>query len=268
MTVAAVGNEALGLAECVLNVRRLVHGKHGGELLVGELLGELNALDFADEYLRALGNGHSCELCDFDRRLTDDFCVERTVYDNCLSDLLRLVGIEEVAAAGRKLGFYRVIDVLMNYNGLLGGADHAVIEGLGVYYRVDREDDIRRLVDDGGRVACADAYCGLAGGICRLDHSGAAGGKDYIRLFHNEVRHLKARGVYPFYNTLGSAGLNRCVEDNLCRGRGRLLGAGMGADDDSVSRLEGKQALEYGGGGRVGRGDDRSDNADGLGYLL
>lgn len=42
--------------------------------------------------------------------------------------LLRLVGIEEVAAAGRKLGFYRVIDVLMNYNGLLGSADHAVIE--------------------------------------------------------------------------------------------------------------------------------------------
>ena len=268
VTVAAVGNEALGFAECVLNVRCLVHGKHGGELLVGELLGELDALDFADEYLRALRNGYSRKLCDSESRLTDYLGVECAVYKNGLSDFLGLLGVEEVASASRKLRLDCVVDILMNYNGLLRGADHAVIEGLGVDYRVDREDDIRRLVDYSGRVACADADCGLAGGICRLDHSGAAGGENYIRLFHNEVRHLKARSVDPFYNTLGSAGLNRCVEDNLCRGRGRLLGARMGADDDSVSRFEGKQALEYGGGGRVGRGDDRSDNADGLGYLL
>ncbi len=42
----------------------------------------------------------------------------------------------------------------------------------------------------------------------------------------------------------------------------------MGADDNSVSRFEGKQALEYSGGGWVRRGYDRRDNADGFGNLL
>ena len=54
MAVAAVCNKLFSFAECVVNVFRLVHCKHGGELLVSELLGEVNALDFADKYLCAL----------------------------------------------------------------------------------------------------------------------------------------------------------------------------------------------------------------------
>ena len=42
----------------------------------------------------------------------------------------------------------------------------------------------------------------------------------------------------------------------------------MGTDDNSVSGLEGKQALEYSGGGWVRCGYDRRDNADGFGNLL
>ena len=163
MTVAAVCNKLFSLVECVVNVFRLVHCKHGGELLVGELLGEVNALDFADKYLCALGNGYSRKLCDSESRLTDYLGVECAVYKNGLSDLLGLLRVKEVASASRELCLDCVIDILMNYNGLLGCADHAVVECLGVDYRVDSEDNISGVVDYSGRVAGADADCGLAG---------------------------------------------------------------------------------------------------------
>ena len=220
MTVAAVCNKLFSLVECVVNVLRLVHCKHGGQLLVSELLGEVNALDFSDKYLCALGNGYSCKLCDSESRLTDYLGVECAVYKNGLSDLLGLLGVKEVASASRKLCLDCVIDILMNYNGLLGCADHAVVECLGVDYRVDSEDNISGVVDYSGRVAGADADCGLAGGICRLDHSGTAGGENYIRLFHDEVRHLKARSVDPLNDALGRTCLDCRVENYLCGRRG------------------------------------------------
>ena len=113
MTVAAVCNKLFSLVECVVEcLPRLYIAKHGGELLVGELLGEVNAVDFADKYLRALGNGYARKLCDSESRLTDYLGVECAVDDNCLSDLLGLLGVKEIAAARRELCLDCVIDIL------------------------------------------------------------------------------------------------------------------------------------------------------------
>ncbi len=181
--------------------------------------GEVDALYFADKYLRALGNGYSCELCDSESRLTDYLGVECAVYKNGLSDLLGLLGVKEVASASRKLCLDCVIDILMNYNGLLGSADHAVIECLGVDYRVDREDNISGVVDYSGRVAGADADCGLAGEYAALTIPGPPVARIISASFMTRFV-ISRLSVDPLNDALGSAGLNRCVEDNLCGRRG------------------------------------------------
>ena len=141
---------------------------------------------------------------------------------------------------------------------LLGRADHAVVEGLAVDDRVDREDDIRAFVNDRGGVACADAEGGLAGAVRSLDHAGTAGRKDDVRLFHQGVRHVQRRYVDPFDDPCGCARLDRRFDGAFFRAR-------MGRDDDAVAGLERDQAFEDRGRGRVGGWDDRRDHADGLG---
>ena len=81
--------------------------------------------------------------------------------------LVGFIGVEEVAAAGGKLGLDRVVHLVQHDDGLLGGADHAVVKGLGMNDGVDGQQHVGGVVDDGGGVARADAQGGLAAGIGR-----------------------------------------------------------------------------------------------------
>ena len=152
-------------------------------------------------------------------------------------------------------------------DGLLGRADHAVVEGLGVDDGVDRQQDVRRVVDDGGDVARADAQRRGAGGVGRVDHARAAGGEDDVGFLHQNPCHLAGRGADPADDVLRRAGLDSGLEHDLCRLDGAAFGAVVGADNNAVAGLEGNQGLENGGGGGVRRGDDGAHEAEGLGDL-
>ena len=157
MSEAAVSYELFSLRERVLKAFGLVHSENRGELLVRELLAQVNRLNLADEDFSRFRNLDSRELRDSVRRLSDDLGVESAVDDDSLSDLVDLVVLKDVTASLFKFVFNVVVNILVNDNALLGGADHTVIEGLGVDNRVDREQYIGALVDDGGSVAGAYA---------------------------------------------------------------------------------------------------------------
>ena len=104
----------------------------------------------------------------------------------------------------------------MNYNGLLGSADHTVVESLGVDDRVYSVYDVSRRIDDSGSVARAYAESRSARGVSSLYHSGAAGSEDGVRLPHDHVGEVERRNVDPADDALRSACCNCCLEDDLC----------------------------------------------------
>ena len=265
MAVAAVLDEAFRLGHGVVKVLCAVHGQHGGELFVGKLLAEIDALDLADEHLVALVDVQTGQLCDLVRGLADDLGVEGAVDDDGLADLVQLLALKEIAPAGGELGAHLVIDAFGHDHALLGGADHAVVEGLGVDDGVDREQNVRALVDDGGHVARAHAQRRLAAGIGRAHHAGAAGGQGAVALAHDEVGHLQAGHVDPGDDVLRRAGRHRRLQHDA-RGLGRALpGARMRGDDDAVAGFQAGQRLENGRGGGVGGGNHGRDHAQRLG---
>ena len=266
---AAGEHEVLRLVDSLLVVLGMVHGEDGGELLVAELL--LVGVGGSDLGNEDLGLGRDLdagELGDLGRGHAGDAVIESAVLEHGGTQLLGLLaGLDEVAAAVLELGLDLVVDRVESRDGLLGGADHAVVEGLGVDDRVDGELDVGRLVDHDGGVAGADAEGGLAGGVSGLDHAGTAGGEDDVDVAHELVGELERGDVDPADDALGGAGLDGGVEDDLGGGDGALGGSRVRGDDDRVAGLQRDEALEDRGRGRVGGGDDRADDADGLGDL-
>ena len=199
--------------------------------------------------------------------LTNDLSVQSAVDQDGLTDLLGLVGIQEVAAAVSELLLHCVINSLMSDNGLLGSADHTVIEGLGVDDGVNSHHNIGGVVDDSGGVTGANAQSRLTGRISSLHHAGATGGQDDVSASHNLVGQFQRGHVDPCDDVLGSAGCNSSVQNNLSSSDGALLGTGMGADDDTVAGLQRNQSLEDSGRSGVGGGDNSSNHTDGLSDL-
>ena len=163
---------------------------------------------------------------------------------------------------------YLVVDVLVYYGRLLGGADHAVVKGLGVDDGVHGKDNVGSLVNDGGCISCTYAKCGLSAGVGCLYHSGAACGKYDISLSHDKVGHFKAGNVYPRDYVLGSTCGYSSFKHYLCCGNCGLLCSRVRADDDAVACLQCDKSLEYSRRCGVGCRYDSCDDTNGLGYLL
>ena len=264
---AVVDEQRLRDVERVVEVAALVHAEDRGELLVPERLGVVGRGRLADEHLRGLRDLEAGHLRDRDGTLPHDLRVQRAVDEERRADLVGLLLVEEVAAAPLELVLDLVVDELVGDDRLLRGADHAVVERLGVDDRVDGVHEVAARVEDRRRVARAHAERRRAGGVGRLHHAGAARREDDVRLLHEEVRLREARGLDPADDVRGRARRDGRVEDGL-RGRDRaVLGARVGADDDAVARLEREERLEDRGGGGVRGGDHGADHADRLGHL-
>ena len=146
MTVAAVCNEVLGLVKGIIEVLGLVHCKHRRQLLMGELLRKVHALYLANEDLRDIWHIEARYLCDLPCTLAYDPCIERPVYEDGLPHLVQLLCIEEVASTSLEFLLHCIIDLFVDYDGLLGCAYHSVVERLGVDYGVHSKHDIRTVV--------------------------------------------------------------------------------------------------------------------------
>ena len=268
MTVAAVRDKLLRLAERVQDVLCAVHSKNRAQLFVSEFLTEINGFHLADQNLSAGRNLYARQLGDFRSLLSYDFRVESAVDNDGFANLIQFVVLQEITAARRKLLFYGIVNAVEYDSRLLGGADHTVVKGFGVNDGVDRQGDVGTVVDDGRCVARAYAESGLAAGVRRLYHAGAACREDDIRLLHNQIGHFQRGNVDPCNNVFRCAGCYRRLQNDLCCFDGALLCAGMRADDDSVSGFQTNQRFKNCGGRGVCSGNNRTYNADRLGDLL
>ena len=130
VTVAAVRDEVFRLVERVVNVLCAVHSEYRRELFVSEFFADIDLLYLADKYFCSFGNVNSRKSGNSMRLLTDDLCVERTVYYDSMAYLVRFGGGEEVAAACRKFRSYLVVYLVKHDDRLLRSADHTVVKSL------------------------------------------------------------------------------------------------------------------------------------------
>ncbi len=194
--------------------------------------------------------------------------IEGAVLEHGLAQGLELLALlDEVAAAAGELFLDLVIDGIDNGHRLLGSADHAVVEGLGVDDGVDCELHVGGVIDHDGGVAGTDAQGGLAGGISGLDHARATGGQDDVNVGHDLAGQIDGGNVDPADDLLGGASLDGGLEHKLGCGDGALGGSGVRGDDDGVAGLQADERLEDGRGGRVRGRNDGTDDTDGLGDL-
>ena len=266
---ATCEDEVLCLVNGLLEVLGVIHSEDRGELLVGELfLLGIGGGDLGDQDLGLGGNLDAGELGDLGGSHAGDAVIECAVLEHGGTQGVHLgTLLDEVAAATLELSLDILVDGVEDGDGLLGSADHAVVERLGVDDGVDGELDVRGIVDDDRGVAGADAECGLTGGVSSLDHARATGCENDVDVAHDHVGQLDGRLVDPADDALRSTGLDSCVENELGGGDGALGGCRVRGDDDGVTGLQADERLEDGRGGRVGGRDDSANDTDRLGDL-
>ena len=190
--------------------------------------------------------------------------------EHVLLELGLLVSVHEIGLATLEFLDQRSVDFLVGDDGLLGGADHAVIEVLGEHQIVGGAHDVNVLVDICRSVASADAEGRLAGGVCGLDHARTTGGEDGgdTVMLHQGAGGFDGRVLDPLDTVLGSACLDGRVTHDLGGFYGALLRARVEAEDDRAAGLQCDQRLEDGGGGRVGDRGHAGDDADRFGDFV
>ena len=255
----------------------LQHGLDRSKLLHGQrlVLADFLALSGEDggvfrnleagglgDVLRGLARHHGVEL-----RGLAGVC---GAAEHVLLELGLLLGVHEIGLATLEFLDERSVDVLVGDDGLLGSADHAVIEVLGEDQIVGCTHDVDVLVDVCRSVARADAQGRLAGGVCGLDHARTTGGEDGgdTIMLHQGASGLDGRMLDPLNTVLRSACCDSGIANDLGGRDGAVLCARVEAEDDRAAGLQCDQRLEDGGGGRVGDRGHASDDANRLGDFV
>ena len=269
MTEAAAFDELLGHQRAFFEVLGAVEGQNGRELLVREGLfgAHRDFLGLADEHLGFLRHGEAGHLGNLPRRLADDLGVEVAIDEDHIGDFLALGRAEDVSAASEELLLDGLIHAVDHDDGLLRGADHAVVKGLGHQDRGDGHLVVSRFVDERRGVARAHAQGRLARRVGRLHHARTAGGEDEVGVLvvHQRGREGHRRLLDAANDPFRGAGADSRALDDHRRFVGGALGTRVRREDDAVTGLEGDERLEDGRGGGVGGRDDTGDDADRLG---
>ena len=121
------------------------------------------------------------------------------------------------------------------------------------------------MVDIGRAVACAHADGGLAGGIGRLHHAGAAGGQDQpcLRGGHQLLTAGQSGNRQAQNAAFGCSRRLRRLRHQLRRSAGAGDGLGMGRKDNAAACLQGDDGLVADRGGGIGAGDDGRNDPHG-----
>ena len=269
MAGALVVEDGADLLAHILVVGAGVEGQDGPQLLVG--VGVAPAHAVLTGHQDPGGGGdlvQAGQLGDGLHAAAHDLGVHGAVgAEDELAQLLPLGIVQEVGALLLHLGLDGGDHVLVADDGLLGGADGAVVEGLGIQDALDRQGQVAGLLQVGGAVARAHADGGGAGGVGRADHGGAAGGQDHghVPVAHQVVGGLHGGDGDAGHQVLVAARLSDGLPDDLDGLHDAAQGRGVGGEHDGVARLDGDLRLIKGGGGGVGRGDEAGDDTHGHG---
>ena len=269
----------LGQGDPVLGVLGPEHGQHRAQLLPGQRLVPADRTDLDQQdrgVLRHREPGPGGDPARLTGRRSSAFSAAPPQFSPWAVDteqqLLQgglLLGVAAVGVQPGELGHGRLVDLGVEDDGLLGGADHPVVEGLRQHQVVDRPRQVRGLLHVRGHVAGAHAEGGLAAGVGGPHHRVAAGGQDGgdVGVVHQLAGGPDRRVLDPLDAVLRRAGRDRRVPDDPGGLRRAPLRGGMEPEHDRVPGLQREQALEDRRGGGVGDRGDAGDDADRLGDL-
>ena len=266
MACAAFQNQLVADLASLFEGLSAIHTQHGAQLLVCPGVVVAGIVGLSDQNLGVSGNLDACHLSQLHSGTANSSSLNAmsSSVEEDLANLDSLVLAQEVATVVLQFLLDLVIDAINNGDVLLGSADHAVIEGLGVNGGSNSVLDIAGIVHDDVAVTGADADSGGTGGVSCLNHAGAAGCHDNVNFLHHDLRHLDGGLVDPADDVLGQASLHSSLVHDASSLDGAALCGGMGAQQDSVAGLQADQDLIDSGGGGVGGRSNSTNNAHGL----
>jgi len=261
--------DVLADVHALLQVADRVKTEDGAELFAGKRVIVAHALEGRHQEARIVGHGDPRQLGDAPGALSHHLRGHALPLrvDHHRRHLGGLGRSEKTGALRTEPVHNRAADFAVHDNGLLGSADHPVVEGLAEENVVDRGFDVGALFDIDGDVSRSDADGGRSRSIGRLHHAHAARGQNQRKagVRHEGMRHFAGRFLHPADAVVGRARRQRRLVDGLRRFDRALQGVSGRADDDGIARLEGDQALEHGRRSGIGDGGDAQDDAERFG---
>ena len=259
---AALQHQLVADVESLVQRLGLVHTQQSGQLLVGPRAVMRGVVGLIDQNLGVIGNldpGHFSEVAGGLANSGGLDAVGLGVEEH-IGHLGGLIIVEEVTPGFLQQALDLVIHAGQDGDMLLGGADHTVIEGLGMDDGLYGHPQVGGLVNDHVAVAGAYADGGGARGVSGLYHAGAAGGHDQVHALHQHVGDLHGGNGDPADDMLGQARLDGGVPHDLRGGDGAVHRMGMRREDDGVAGLQRQHDFINGSGGRVGSGGNGGDD--------
>ena len=155
MPKAAATHQSVRLFQTVLEAFRLVHRQNRGKFFFGKRLVLAHRRNLRNENFTIVKHAKPRHFRYLFGRLTDDFRIQSTRPKQKLPQFFRSCFVHKKATLRRHFSFKFLVNFLRNDHRLLGSANHTVVEGFGVYHGRSRQTNIRTLVNDCGRIACA-----------------------------------------------------------------------------------------------------------------
>ena len=198
---------------------------------------------FTDEDLGGGRHGHTGHGGDLGGRLADDVGVQGAVDQQHFTHLVRFV-LERIAGVGRETLLDLVVDGVDHDDSLLGGTDHAVVEGLGHQDGGDGTLHVGGFVDDDGHVAAPTPMAGLPESR-RPSPCRATGGQDQVDVVvtHQGVGEFDGGLINPADDVFRRTGSHGCIQYHLAAVLVEFLARGAG-EDDGVAGLQEMRALK------------------------
>ena len=256
MARAFIAKDGADLLAYVLVVGASVEGQDGGQLLIGIGMSAAHAVLSGHQHTGGGGNiGESRQPGNGLHAAAHDLGVHGPVGAKDVSaQLFPLRLIEEVSALLFHLGPDSGHHILVADNGLFGGADGAVVKGLGVQDALDGQTNVGGMVDIGRTVARPHTDGGGSGGVGRLYHGAAAGGQNEpgVIVLHQRVGGLQRGGGDAGDGPFGSPRRLRRPAHHLHCLQNTLHCAGVGGKNDGIARLHADHGLIDHRGGGIG----------------
>lgn len=173
---------------------------------MGERLGLVDQLHFADQHFGVGRHFDACHLGDFRCGLPHDGRVQTAVFQDDVLNRFQFFTLQQIAAVGSEAFAYRIINRVDDDNRLFGSADNAAVEGFGHQDRGDHALDVCGFVYHDRGITGTDADGRLAGAVGCLHHARATGGQDQVdvRVVHQLVGQLDGRLVDPTDDVFGA----------------------------------------------------------------
>ena len=138
---------------------------------MGERLGLVDQLHFADQHFGVGRHFDACHLGDFRCGLPHDGRVQTAVFQDDVLNRFQFFTLQQIAAVGSEAFAYRIINRVDDDNRLFGSADNAAVEGFGHQDRGDHALDVCGFVYHDRGITGTDADGRLAGAVGCLHHA-------------------------------------------------------------------------------------------------